>query len=242
MKVEIWSDVVCPWCYIGKRRFEAALGRFPHAEDVEVVWRSFELDPSAPTTGQLDLIQRLATKYGVSREEAEAMNERVTDLADDEGLAFRLDIARPGNTFDAHRLLHLAADRGMQDALKEALLAAYQTQGERISDPEVLARVAVATGLDGAEVADVLSSDAYAEAVRDDEREAQRLGVTGVPFFVFDRRYGVSGAQPSDVLLGALRQAWDECSPVQVLAGSGEGAGGTDAGVCGPDGCAPPTD
>ena len=241
MKVEIWSDVVCPWCYIGKRRFEDAVGRFPHAADIEVVWRSFELDPSAPSDGDLGLVERLATKYGVSREEAKAMNERVSRLADDEGLAFRLDIARPGNTFDAHRLLHLAAERGVQDAVKEQLLAAYQTQGERISDLDVLARVAVAAGLDAAEVALVLAGDAYAEAVRNDEREAQQLGVRGVPFFVIDRRYGVSGAQPSDVLLAALQQAWDERSPVQMLAGAGPREAIDGAAACGPDGCEPPT-
>lgn len=208
MKVEIWSDVVCPWCYIGKRRFEDARARFAHADEVEVVWRSFELDPAAPTTGDLDLVQRLATKYGVSLEEAEAMNERVTRIADDEGLSFRLDIAKPGRTFDGHRLLHLAADRGLQDAVKEGLLAAYQTQGERIADADVLTKVAVAAGLDESEVRDVLAGDAYADEVRADEGEAHQLHVGGVPFFVFDRRYGVSGAQPSDVLLDVLERAW----------------------------------
>ena len=239
MKVEIWSDVVCPWCYIGKRRFEHALARFPHAAEVEVEWRSFELDPVAPTAGDLDLVQRLATKYGVSRDEAEAMNERVTRVADDEGLSFRLDIAKPGRTFDAHRLLHLAADRGVQDAVKEGLLAAYQTQGERIADADVLTRVAVAAGLDGAEVAQMLAGDAYGEAVRADEREARQLQVGGVPFFVFDRRYGVSGAQPSDVLLDVLERAWAERSPVQVPAGGGGGETSA-AEACGPDGCEPP--
>ena len=216
MKVEIWSDVVCPWCYIGKRRFEDALARFPHAGDVEVLWRSFELDPSAPTTGDLDLVNHLATKYGVSRAEAEAMNERVTRLAADEGLVFRLDIAKRGRTFDAHRLLHLAADRGVQGTLKERLLAAYQTQGEPIADPGALAGIAVGAGLDAGEVSAVLEGDAYAVAVRDDQREAQRLGVRGVPFFVFDGRVGVAGAQPSDVLLDALQRAWDERIPVRV--------------------------
>ncbi|MGI8686849.1 MAG: DsbA family oxidoreductase [Acidimicrobiales bacterium] len=233
MRVEIWSDVVCPWCYIGKRRFEAALARFPHADEVNVVWRSFELDPSA-SSSDIDLVGHLAAKYGVSRDEAEAMNERVTRIADDEGLAFRLDIARRGRTFDAHRLIHLAADRGLQDAMKEALLAAYQTQGEPIADHAALTRAATAVGLDEAEVAEVLAGDAYAGAVRADEREARDLGVRSVPFFVFDRRYGVSGAHPADVLLDVLRQAWDERSPVQVLAG---GTDVTSGDACGPDGC-----
>jgi predicted DsbA family dithiol-disulfide isomerase len=212
MQVEIWSDVVCPWCYIGKRRFETALQRFAHADQVEVAWRSFELDPNAPTDGKLDLTTRLTTKYGVSRAQAEAMSRRVTAIAADEGLSYRLDIARPGRTFDAHRLLHLAADRGVQDALKEALLAAYQTEGEPIADHRVLLRVAVAAGLDEDEVRHVLGGDKYADDVRRDEREARELGITGVPFFVIDRRFGVAGAQSSDVLVEALEQAWSEAA------------------------------
>jgi predicted DsbA family dithiol-disulfide isomerase len=208
MQVEIWSDVVCPWCYIGKRRFETALDRFEHSGDVDVVWRSFELDPSAPTDGRVDLIARLAAKYGVSEDQARAMNQRVTDIAAGEGLRYRLDIARPGRTFDAHRLLHLAADRGVQAELKEALLAAYQSGGQPIADHAVLARVAASVGLDEDEVAHVLGSDKYSDDVRRDERDARAFGVTGVPFFVIDRRYGVSGAQSSDVLLEAMEQAW----------------------------------
>ncbi|MDQ3294095.1 MAG: DsbA family oxidoreductase, partial [Actinomycetota bacterium] len=214
MQVEIWSDVVCPWCYIGKRRFEDALARFAHADEVDVVWRSFELDPNAPTSGTVDLVGRLASKYGVSRDEAEAMNERVSRIADDEGLDFRLDIARPGRTFDAHRLIHLGAARGRQDEVKEAVLAAYQTQGRAIADPDVLVDMAVAAGLDEDEVREVLGGDRYAADVRADEREAGELGVSGVPFFVLDRRYAVSGAQASDVLLAALEQAWGDRSPL----------------------------
>jgi predicted DsbA family dithiol-disulfide isomerase len=208
MQVEIWSDVVCPWCYIGKRRFEAALAEFDHRDEVEVRWRSFELDPSAPATVDVDLIERLATKYGVSREQAEAMNDRVTRLADEVGLSYRLDIAKPGNTFDAHRVLHLAADRGVQGDLKERLLSAYQSNGEPIADHATLVRAAVAAGLDEAEVRAVLDGDKYADAVRADEREGRELGITGVPFFVLDRRYGVSGAQASEAILQALEQAW----------------------------------
>jgi predicted DsbA family dithiol-disulfide isomerase len=213
MQVEIWSDVVCPWCYIGKRRFERALERFDHADEVEVVWRSFELDPTAPTDGDLDLVGRLAAKYGVPRSRAEAMNQRVTDIAAGEGLHYRLDIARPGRTFDAHRLLHLAADHGRQAALKEALLAAYQSEGEPIADHDVLVRVAVSVGLDEDDVRQVLESDKYASDVRHDEREARDLGITGVPMFVLDRHYAVSGAQPSDILLDALERAWAERNP-----------------------------
>jgi len=219
MQVEIWSDVVCPWCFIGKRRFEDALSRFPHADDVTVVWRSFELDPNAPFSHGVDNAARLASKYGVSREQAEGMLERMTRVADDEGLAFRLDIARSGRTFDAHRLLHLAAEHGLQDALKEALLSAYQEKGEHIADPDVLTKVAIDVGLDEDVVRDVLTTDRYADDVRRDESEAHEIGVQGVPFFVFDRKYAVSGAQASDVLLDVLERAWTDRQPVQIVAG-----------------------
>jgi predicted DsbA family dithiol-disulfide isomerase len=227
MQVEIWSDVVCPWCYIGKRRFEDAMSRFPHAEDVDVVWRSFELDPSAPFSHGVDNAARLAGKYGVSREEAEGMLERMTRVADDEGLSFRLDIARSGRTFDAHRVLHLAAERGVQGELKEALLSAYQEKGQHIADPDVLTTVAVGIGMDESEVREVLAGDRYGDEVRADEREAHEIGVQGVPFFVFDRRYAVSGAQPSDVLLEVLERTWAARQPVQIVAGDS----------CGVDGC-----
>lgn len=230
MRVDIWSDVVCPWCYVGKRRLEDALARFDHASEVEVVWRAFELNPSAPASYEGDNVDRLARKYGVSRAQAEAMNERVTRIADGEGLAFRLDIARPGNTFDAHRLLHLAADRGVQDALKEELLASYQTRGEPISDRDVLIKAAVAVGLDEHEALEVLEGDTYGDAVRADERAAQEIGVTAVPFFAFDGRYAISGAQSSDVLLELLERTWSERAPLTVLAGD----------ACGPDGCEAP--
>jgi predicted DsbA family dithiol-disulfide isomerase len=227
------ADVVCPWCAIGKRRLEHALERFEHAADVEVRWRSFELDPTAPATIDVDLIERLATKYGVARAEAEAMNARVSGIAAEEGLSFRLDIAKPGNTFDAHRLLHLAAAHDRQGPVGERLLAGYQAEGEPIADHDALTRLAVEGGLDEAEVREVLASDRYADAVRADEAEARELGVRGVPFFVFDRRYAVSGAQPTELLLEVLEQAWQERAPVEVVTGP-------DADACGPDGCAVP--
>jgi predicted DsbA family dithiol-disulfide isomerase len=227
MRIEIWSDVVCPWCYIGKRRLEAALARFPHADDVQVVWRSFELDPTAPAVREVSNVERLAHKYGVSVEQAQAMLDRMTSVAEGEDLHFRLDIARSGNTFDAHRLLHLAAERGVQDDLKEALLAAYQTEGEVISNHAVLTKRAVAVGLDETEVRDVLAGDRYGVEVRRDEAEGEALGVSGVPFFVIDRRYAVSGAQDRDVLVKVLERAWSERSPLEVIAGD----------ACGIDGC-----
>ena len=231
MRVEIWSDVVCPWCYVGKRRFESALARFPHAADVEVVWRSFELDPTAPSADDVDLVEHLATKYRVSRDEARAMNDRVTEVAAGEGVAFHLDRARRGNTFDAHRLIHLAAASGLQDAMEERLMAAYFTEGEPVADPDALVRQAVAVGLDEARARRVLESDTYAGDVRAEEADARRLGITSVPFFVVDRRYGIAGAQSADVLVGALEQAWAERSPLQFVSAPGPAGD-----ACGPDG------
>src|SRR6266849_10013097 len=166
MKVEIWSDVVCPWCYIGKRRFEAALARFGHRDNVEVVWRSFELDPGAPARRTGDSAQRLADKYGMSRAQAVASQDRLTQMAAQEGLAFHFENAQSGNTFDAHRLLHLAAERGIQDEVKERLLRAYFSEGEPIGDRETLVRLAAEVGLAADEAETVLASDSYAEDVR----------------------------------------------------------------------------
>jgi predicted DsbA family dithiol-disulfide isomerase len=220
VQVEIWSDVVCPWCAIGKRRFEAALAGFEHADDVEVVWRSFELDPTAPAEVAGSATDRLAEKYGVPVEQAEAMQARVVEQAAGEGLDFRFERSRPGNTVDAHRLLHLAKDRGVQGAVKERLLLAYFTDGERIGDRATLARLGAEAGLDEAEAAEVLASDRYLAEVRADQAEARELGIQGVPFFVLDRRYGVSGAQPVEVLGQALRQAYAESEPLRLVGGA----------------------
>lgn len=228
VRVEIWSDVVCPWCAIGKRRFEAALARFPHRDDVEVVWRSFELDPTAPPSVDVGATQRLADKYGVPLAQARAMEERVTDAAAGEGLDFHLDLARPGNTVDAHRVLQLAADRGVQSAVKERLLRAYFTEGAPVADRPTLARLAGEAGLDPAEATRVLDSAAYLAEVRADQAEARALGIQGVPFFVLDRRYGVSGAQPADVLLEALERAWADAQPLTMVAEPGTGQACTD--------------
>ena len=216
MKVEIWSDVVCPWCYIGKRRFEAAVRELPFP--VEVTWRSFQLDPQATSVPAGQQAARLARKYGVSLAEAEQMNARVTAVAAEEGLDFRLDVARSGNTLDAHRLLHLGLARGVQDALKERFDRAYFTEGEPVDDHATLTRLAVEVGLDEAEVTDVLASDRYRDDVLRDVAEAQALGITGVPFFVVDRRYGVSGAQSPEVIRQALQQAWGD-RPLAVVTG-----------------------
>ncbi|MFZ0130657.1 MAG: DsbA family oxidoreductase [Candidatus Dormiibacterota bacterium] len=232
MEIEIWSDVVCPWCYIGKRRFEGALAAFDHRGEVNVTWRSFQLDPSAPATTEGDPVERLAAKYGMSRAAAEAAQARVTANAATEGLDFHLDRARSGNTFDAHRLIHLAHSVGRQDALKERLMAGYFVEGAAIGEHDVLTRLAVEAGLEEGAVRDVLAGDAYADDVRHDELEARQLGITGVPFFVLDRAYGVSGAQPSELILGAMQQAWTAAHPLQMVA-----AGDVDS-VCADDSCA----
>lgn len=210
LTVDIWSDVVCPWCYLGKRRFEAALERFEHHDDVSVRWHSFELDPDAPQSNDERAAERLARKYGMTVEEAEVKHAQMTEMGAAEGLEFRYDLSRSGNTFDAHRLIQLAGEHDLQDAVKERLLRAYFTEGEPIGDPDRLVALAAEAGLDADEARAVLEGDAYAEAVREDEQIARQIGIHGVPFFVIGRRYGVSGAQPTEVLLGALEQAWDE--------------------------------
>jgi predicted DsbA family dithiol-disulfide isomerase len=205
MTVEIWSDVVCPWCYVGKRRFEHALEQFPHRDQVELTWRSFQLDPTAPPTRTISSAEHLASKYGMSIEQAERSNAQMTELAAGEGLEYHLDETRGGNSFDAHRLIHLAKAQGLQDEMKERLMRAYFTEGAAIGDMETLARLASEVGVDPSG----LTGEAFADTVHADEELAARIGIRGVPYFVLDRRYGVSGAQPSELLLQALEKAWE---------------------------------
>ena len=231
MKIEIWSDVVCPWCYVGKRRFEQALAAFPHRDEVEVVWRSFELDPQAPAERTGDYAAMLAAKYGTSVERGQHMVESMTATAAEEGLDFRFDIARVGSTFDAHRLLHLAAERGLQDAVKERLMQATFTEGEPIGDPETLVRLGAEAGLDADEARTALTSGRFADDVRADELQAKAYGISGVPFFVVDGRYGVSGAQPAAALREVLETAWTESRAV-TLVPAGSAAPGCDDDSC----------
>lgn len=230
LRIDVWSDIACPWCFVGKRRLEQALEQFPHAEQIRVTWRAFELDPAAPKERDpaVSHVERIAKKYGMSVEQARRNSDRLVQIARAEGLAFDFEHLRSGNTFDAHRLVHLGRERGLQDAVKERFLKAYLEQGALMSDPGTLTRLAVEAGLDEGEVADVLASDQFAEAVRDDEDEARQLGINGVPCFVFDGRFAVSGAQAPQVLLSALHQAWSELEAGPAFE---EGA------VCGPDGC-----
>jgi predicted DsbA family dithiol-disulfide isomerase len=212
MQIEIWSDVICPWCYISKRRFEQALAQSGRRETVNVVWRSFELDSRAPPQYPGTLEEMLARKYGVSLQQAAAMNERVTSVAAEVGLEYHLSKARPGNTFDAHRLLHFAASRqpiSQQggDRATERIMHAYFSEALPVGDRAALARLAPEFGIAESDALAMLESDAYADAVRADEARAAAFGITGVPFFVFDEKSGVSGAQPVEVFIEALQQA-----------------------------------
>jgi predicted DsbA family dithiol-disulfide isomerase len=230
LTIDIWSDIACPWCYIGKRHLEQALDKFAHKDEVEVVWHSFELDPSAPRQrdSSQSYAERLAKKYGTQTAQAQQRLDHMVETAARDGLDFRFDHIKSGNTFDAHRLIHLGHDHDLQDAVKERLLRAYMTEGAAIGDRDVLLRLATEAGLDETEAREVLDGDRYAAEVRDDEALARELGISGVPFFVFGGRFGVSGAQPADVLLGALDKAWSELPAIETFA---EGA------ACGPDGC-----
>lgn len=259
LTVEVWSDVVCPWCYIGKRRLEAAVARLG-ADDVRVVWRSFQLDPTSPRPGEpghgTDVATYLGQKYGGGRDAGLQMNSRVSEVAAGDGLDFHLEHAVRGSTVDAHRLIHLASSldadgtAGLQDRVKERFLRAYFTDGQDVSRPEVLRTLAVEAGLPAQPVDDVLASAAFARDVAADQAQAQAYGATGVPFTVVDAKYGVSGAQPVEVFVEALRRARADRTPALVQVGAaaatdGSGAAdpgtpGADAEACGPDGCAVP--
>jgi len=229
MDVDIWSDIACPWCYVGKRRLEAALRSFEHRDEVQVRWHSFELDPQAPPEREGEHATNLARKYGTSREQALAGLARMTETATGDGLEFHFDRARSGNTFDAHRLTHLALAHGRQDAMKERLMRAYLTEGELISDHATLRRLALEVGLPEEPVDELLAGDRFAEEVRVDEHTASRLGITAVPFFVVDRSFGAAGAQDPAYLLELLRHGWDARAPITVATAAGE--------HCAADGC-----
>ncbi|MFF4725699.1 DsbA family oxidoreductase [Streptomyces mirabilis] len=237
MRVEIWSDIACPWCYVGKARFEKALDAFPHRDEVEVVHRSFELDPGRAKGDIQPVLKMLTKKYGMSEAQAQAGEENLGAQAAAEGLAYRTRDRDHGNTFDMHRLLHFAKERGRQDELIGLLYQANFAEERTVfNDDERLVELAVAAGLDADASREVLADPkAYADEVRADEREAAELGANGVPFFVLDRKYGVSGAQPAEVFAQALTQAWGERPPLKLIQDSAP-----DAEACGPDGCAVP--
>ncbi|WP_066909697.1 DsbA family oxidoreductase [Millisia brevis] len=234
MRIDIWSDVVCPWCYIGKRRLESALADFDHADDVEVVWHSFELDPTAPHEPTESVVESLGRKYGGGPEGARQMIARVEALAAQDGLDFDQQDAPHVNTRDAHRVLHLALDElgpQAQGALKERLLATYFSEHGNPADRDTLRAAAVGVGLDAARVDQVLDGDAYTDQVDADIAQARAFGATGVPFYVIDNKYGISGAQSTEVFSDVLGRAWQESHLPVTLVGQGP------AEACGPDGC-----
>ena len=233
MRVEIWSDIACPFCYIGKRRYEEALSRLDFGGEVETVYRSFELDPYAERDVGYDVYDMLAAKYGMTRERAVAMNENVAKLGESAGIDFAFDKVILTNTFDAHRLTQLANKHGKMRQMIERLFRAYFTEGRHVGDHETLIELAAEAGLDRGEAEEALKSGAHADAVRSDEAEAARLGIRGVPFFVINRKYGISGAQSVELFVETLRNAKAEEEAKLVIAQGG------DAPACGPGGCAP---
>lgn len=210
MQVEIWSDIVCPWCYIGKRRFERALENFEHADEVNITWRSFQLNPDQPRGARESLEESLAAKYGGSVEQVRAMNAQITELAAAEGLEYDFERYNVINTFDAHRLTQLAKQHGLDGALHERLLRAQLVEGEYLEDHEILVRLAAEVGVPEEESRRVLASDEFADDVEADTQVMRELGANGVPFFVIDRRYGISGAQATEAFQQALERAYNE--------------------------------
>lgn len=213
MDVEIWSDVMCPFCYIGKRKFEEALSQFPHNDQINVVWKSFLLNPAMKTDPGKNINEYLAEAKGWSIDQARQMNDRVTAMAQEVGLSYDFDRAIVANSFDAHRLIQLAKTKGLGDAAEERLFRAYFTEGQNTADHATLLALGTDIGLDPTDVQAVLASNAFADDVNRDIYEAQQVGARGVPFFVLNRRYAVSGAQAPETFLGALNTAWAETVP-----------------------------
>ena len=207
MQIEIWSDVICPWCYIGKRRLEQALLQLGQRENTNIIWRSFELDPNAPRLHPGKMDERLARKYGISPQQATEMIARVSGVAREVGLEYRLADALPGNTLAAHRLLHFAAAQQKGELAAECIMHAYFCESLPVGDHAALARLAPQFGIAESEVLAMLAGDDFSAAVRADEARAAELGITGVPFFVFDGKTGISGAQPVEVFIKILEQS-----------------------------------
>ncbi len=228
MQVEIWSDIMCPFCYIGKRHFEQALAGFEGKDDVQITWRSFQLNPDMKAQPGTDIYTWLAKAKGMSREQSVQMHRQVADMAAEAGLTYDFDKAVIANSFDAHRLIQLAKSKSLGDAAEEALFKAYFTEGRDTGSHQTLTEIARETGLDEAAVQQMLAGSEYADEVEADIREAQNLGVRGVPFFVIDRKYAVSGAQPAEVFLDVFRQA----APAAVNTSTDGAVCNTDDGQC----------
>ncbi len=210
LRVEIWSDVVCPFCYMGKRRFEHGLSEFEHRQEVQVTWRSFQLDPSARFVPGHTIYEYLAQSKGIALAASRRLHDRLADTAAELGLRYRFDAAVTANTFDAHRLTHFAKAHGSQEQVEERLFAAYFTEGRNVGSHEMLVELAAEAGLDPAEAREMLAGERFADEVRADVMEARELGADGVPFFLFNRAVSVSGAQPSELFLEVLRSVWEE--------------------------------
>ena len=217
MKVEIWSDYQCPFCYIGKRRFEDALSQFEHKSQVEVEFRSFELNPEAERDINMSQNEMLAKKYGMSQAQVEANSQNMTQQAAELGLEYHLDKVILTNSFDAHRLMHFAETKGKGKEMNERLFKAYFTEGKHIGDHATLADLAEEVGLEKSEVESMLAGTAFTAEVRGNEQEGSLLGITGVPFFVINRKYGISGAQPPEAFLDTLKKVWVEEHPLQMV-------------------------
>lgn len=236
MKVEIWSDVMCPFCYIGKRHFEKAIEKLPFKDEVEVEWKSFQLNPEYQNTNNEDLYTYLARSKGMSVDQAKQMTTQVVAMAENVGLNIDFGTNVPANSFDAHRLIHFAASKGLQDQAEEALFHAHFMEGKDIAKADVLIDIAKNLGLDAEETLAILKSDDFAEGVRYDIYESQQLGVRGVPYFVFDRKYALSGAQPIESFEGALQQSfteWKAAQPSTPLTSLNKNS----TAVCDDDGC-----
>ncbi|WP_010098750.1 DsbA family oxidoreductase [Ornithinibacillus scapharcae] len=234
MKIEVWSDFVCPFCYIGKRRLEAALEQFAYRDQVAVEYKSFELDPNAKVYQGITIHEAIANKYGISLEEARKANDGIGSQAQTVGLVFDFENMKPTNTFDAHRLTKYAESVGKGKQLTEKLLHAYFVEGQLLSDHDILLSIATTVGVDSEKTKEVLSnSDLYANDVRDEEMRAHQYGASGVPFFVINEKYAISGAQPTELFVSALQQVWEEVAPRPKL----EQLGANSGTVCTDDGC-----
>ncbi|PFA62162.1 disulfide bond formation protein DsbA [Bacillus sp. AFS015802] len=236
MKIEVWSDYVCPFCYIGKRRLEKALEAFPHRDKVEIEYKSFELDPGAPVNTEYSIQELLSKKYGTSLEQAQNMTDSMSQQAAAVGLDFRFDTSVPTNTFDAHRLTKYAKTKGKEASMTEILLYAHFTLSKHIGDRDTLVELAKQAGLEEEEVKDVLNGSDFSQEVRNDEAEAGQIGVQGVPFFVLNRKYAISGAQPSDVFLSSIQKVWEEEAKTSLLKPLG-----TEGMACDENGCEIPS-
>ena len=237
VRIDVWSDILCPFCHLGRRHLELALEQFEHREEVGVVWHSFQLDRDAAPVEDGPVIDRIAAKYGAPREQMVAQHERMAQDAAAVGLDFQWQRLRGGNSYDAHRLIHLARELGREDEVTERVMRAWYTEGEAIGDHETLVRLATEAGLDETAVRELLAGDDHGIDVRTDLALAAQIGITSVPTFVLDQKYGVSGAQPVEVLLDSIRRVWDlqgtEPEPVAEAGGCG---GGCCGGACGSGG------